>query len=106
VSDETGELRTLEQNKKFHAMIRDVAEQLTWAEGQMTEDQWKMLFLAAAGGQKVVPNPFDPQKPFIVVNNLRSSQTLKSTMAEIITEIQVFGDERGVKWRDEQQEAA
>lgn len=96
------EIRTREQNKKFHAMVRDVAAQVKWANDFMDEEDWKRLFLAAAHGQRVVPNPIDPQATFIVVNKRRSSGLVKREMADLISEIQVFGDEHGVRWADEQ----
>lgn len=92
------EIRTIEQNKKFHAVIADVARQLQWAGDFMDPEDWKRIFLAAVWGQKTVPNPLDAQKPFIVVNNRRSRGLVISEMSDLITQIIVFGDERGVKW--------
>lgn len=92
------EFRTLDQNKKMHAMIGDIAEQVEWAGERMDEAEWKLLLLAAAYGQKIIPNPFGGS--FIVKNNRRSSGLYKPEMADLITQIQVFGDERGVKWSD------
>ena len=94
------EIRTAEQNKKFHAAIRDIADQLEWAGGSMSEEDWKRLFLAAAHGQRTVPNPFDPHAPFIVVNVRASRGLVVPEMADLITQIIVFGDERGVRWSD------
>ena len=94
------EIRSRAQNKMFHAMIRDVAAQVKWAGDYMDEEDWKRLFLAAAHGQKVVPNPLDPQSAFIVVNNRRSRGLVVPEMADLITQIQVFGDEHGVDWHE------
>lgn len=96
------EIRSTPQNRRFHAMIRDIAAQVKWAGDYMDEEDWKRLFLAAAYGQRVVPNPLDPQKTFLVVNTRRSRSLVVPEMADLITEIQVFGDERGVKWTDQQ----
>jgi hypothetical protein len=95
------EIRNLEQNKKFHAAIRDVAEQCEWAGERMDAEDWKRLFLAAAHGQKCVPNPFDPHAAFVVINARRSRGLNVPDMADLITQIIVFGNERGVQWRDE-----
>lgn len=95
------EIRTLPQNAKFHAVITDVADQVKWAGDWMDVEDWKRLFLAAAHGQKMVPNPFDPQAPFIVVNKRRSRSLLIPTMADLITQIIVFGNEQGVRWTKE-----
>src|SRR4051812_38810529 len=96
--DRSDEIRSLEQNKKFHAMVREIAKQVTWAGAYMDEEDWKRMLLAAKYGQRMVPNPLDFRAPFIVVNTRRSSGLVIPEMADFITEIQVFGDERGVKW--------
>lgn len=102
MSDFTDEIRSPEQNAKFHAMVRDVSRQVEWAGARMDEDEWKRIFLAAAHGQKVVPNPFDPHGTFIVVNNRRSSGLIKPLMADLITQIEAFGAERGVDWSEDE----
>jgi hypothetical protein len=95
------EIRTSEQNRKLHAVIRDVAAQVEWAGEFMDEKQWKLLLLAGAYGQKFIPNPLDPQGPFLLVNNRRSRGLNVPDMADLITQIVAFGDEKGVQWRDE-----
>jgi hypothetical protein len=99
------EIRSLEQNAKFHAMLTDISEQLEWAGERMDMEDWKRLVLATAYGQRTVPNLFDPHGPFVVVNNRRSRGLVKPEMADLITQLQIFGDERGVQWRDEQEAA-
>jgi hypothetical protein len=99
------EIRSLEQNAKFHAMLTDIADQLEWAGDRMDLEDWKRLVLGAAYGQHPVPNPFDAQAPFVIVNKRRSRGLVKPEMADLITQLQIFGDERGVKWRDEQEAA-
>jgi len=98
--------RTLEQNKRFHAMVRDIAQQVEWAGEKMDEEDWKRLLLASAYGQKVVPNPFGGN--FVVVNIKRSSELPQSgdvSMASLITQILAFGNERGVRWTDPEWQA-
>jgi hypothetical protein len=100
--DRDDEIRTGEQNKKFHAMVRDIAAQVEWAGEMMDEEDWKRLLLAAQYGQKVVPNPLNPQGTFIVINNRRSRGLVKPEMAELIGEIEAFGAERGVQWSEDE----
>lgn len=95
------EIRNNAQNRKFHAVIRDIAEQADWAGARMDAEDWKRLFLAAAHGQQMVPNPFDPHAPFIVINSRRSRGLVVPEMADLITQMIIFGNERGVVWRDE-----
>ena len=95
------EIRTAQQNKLFHSLVRQISEQVEWAGAEMDFEDWKRLFLAAAHGQQTVPNPFDPHAPFIVVNKRRSRGLVVPEMADLITQIIVFGNERGVKWDEE-----
>jgi hypothetical protein len=95
VSDE---LLTREQQKKFHAMIRDISRQVEWAGAMMDEHEWKLIILAGAYGQHVIPNPIGDG--FIVRNKRRSRDTLKPDMAQLITQLEAFGAERGVQWTD------
>ncbi len=95
------EIRSLEQNKKLHAAIRDVSQQVKWGGDYMSEEAWKVVFMGAAYGQTPVENPFDPHAPPVVVNNRRSSGLVKPEMADVITMIEAFGSERGVQWTDE-----
>jgi hypothetical protein len=95
------EIRSSPQNRRLHAMIRDISEQVKWANDWMDEDAWKLLLLGAAYGQRMVPNPLDPQGRFVLVNLRRSRGLVVPEMADLITQIMVFGDEKGVKWRDE-----
>jgi hypothetical protein len=102
MSYSSDEIRTLEQNKKFHAMVGDIAKQVKWADEFMEAEDWKRLFLAAKYEQKVVPNPLDPHGRFVVMNNRRSRALTVQEMAEFITEIEVFGIERGVDWSEDE----
>lgn len=93
------ELKSNEQSKKFHAMCRDFARQIpVWCEMQMSDEDWKRLFLAGACGQKIVPNPIG--EGFIVMNTKRIRGIEKATLAEVITAMLAFGNERGVEWSD------
>lgn len=100
------EIRTSPQNRRFHAMVRDIADQVQWAGALMDAEDWKRLFLAAAHGQKTVPNPLDPQATFLVVNSRRSRGLVVPEMADLITQIMAFGNEQGVQWSDEARMAA
>jgi hypothetical protein len=98
VMDRSDEIRSLEQNKRFHAMVADIADQVEWAGEKMDREDWKRLLLAAKYGQRVVPNPLDPQSAFIVTNLRRSRALSVPEMREFMDEIEAFGAEHGVKW--------
>jgi len=93
--------RTTEQNKKFHAMLRDIAKQVKWAGELIDEEDFKRLMLAAKYGQRIVPNPLG-YPGFIVMNVRRSKQLSIEEMSDFIAEIECFGAEQNVKWTDEE----
>lgn len=95
---ECDEIRSLGQNRKFHAMVRDISDQVEWAGVKMDPEDWKRVLLAAKYEQEVVPNPLDPMRGFIVRNKRRSRGLTIPEMHEFLMEIQVFGDEQGVTW--------
>jgi hypothetical protein len=82
-------------------MVRDIARQVEWAGEMMDEHEWKLLILAAAYGQDVVPNPFGGG---FVIRNKRRTRSLpmsgENGMADLITQLYAFGAERGVEWTD------
>lgn len=98
---ERDEIRTLEQNKKFHAMLTDISKQLKWADEKLDAEDWKRLLLAAKYQQRVVPNPLG-YPGFIVMNNRRSRGLTVEQMSEFIAEIEAFGTVAGVAWTDDE----
>ena len=103
-----GETNNYEQKKKFHAMLRDIAQQLEWDGAKRDEKEWKFIVLAGAYGQEFVTNPLydasDPESKPYIVNNKRRTRELPmsgdNSMANLITQLYAFGNERGVKWTD------
>lgn len=93
------EPRNPDQNKKFHAMVRDIANQMTWGGGQWSEEDWKRLFLGAKFGQPIVPNPFT--HGICVMNAKRSRDLTEAEMAELIGEVEAFGNTNEVQWSEE-----
>lgn len=82
-------------------MCRDIARDVPEYCGiPMDEEDWKKLVIGAAHGQHVVPNPFNPAAGFMVVNKQRVRGMPKPDMADLITQMLAFGNERGVEWRD------
>lgn len=92
------EIRNGDQNRRFHAMVRDIARQVEWAGEMMDEHEWKLIILAGAYGQVVIPNPI--ADGFIVRNKRRSRDLALPTMADLITQLMAFGNEKGVQWSD------
>lgn len=92
--------RNQEQNAKFHAMCRDIANQLAWNGSRWSEEDWKRLFLGAKFGQPVVPNPF--KHGICFMNAQRSRDLSMEQMAELIGEVEAFGNSNGVEWSEEE----
>lgn len=90
--------RTGPQNKKFHSMVRDIAEQVEWAGERLEEEDWKRLILAGLYGQKVVPAPVG--EGFVIMNNRRSRNMGKQEMADALEQLYAFGNDRGVMWSE------
>lgn len=97
-------MKSIDQCRKFHAMVRDIARHIpVWCEMRMDEEDWKRLLLAGAFGQKVVPNPIGAG--FLIMNNRRVRDMEMPNMADLITQVQAFGNERGVDWSDPEWQA-
>lgn len=84
------------QNRRFHASIRDIAEQVQWANEYMSEEDWKRLFIASLYGQKVVPGI---ASGFVVLSQ-RSSEMTVAELSELQEFIYAFGADRNVEWSE------
>lgn len=95
--------RSLEQNAKFHAMCGDIAKQLDWAGKKRDIEAWKRLLVDAwARTEKknqceIVPS-LDNES--VVALGIQTRSMRVSEMAELITFVQWYGDEHGVRWGD------
>lgn len=89
--------RSGEQNDKMWAMLADIA--LAKPEGRHhTPDTWKALFMQACGHEQIFEIGLDG-RPFPL--GFRSSKLTVRQMADLITFIQQYGDERNIKWSNE-----
>lgn len=89
--------RSLEQNAKYHAMIDEVAEQVTWYGRKLTAWQWKRIFIAALNDVEIIPG-IDPGA---FVPMWKSTTELSVGEArDFITLIEAFGAQHGVTFKD------
>ncbi len=94
--------RTLEQNDKLWAMLTDLS--VAKPEGRrMIPDDWKTIMLHACGWECQFLEGLDG-RPF--PKGFSSSRLTKRQMADLITFIQAYGDQHGVRWSNGQAEAA
>lgn len=92
-----GPRRTDEQNRKMWAMLEDISSQVEWYGQKLAEDDWKDMFTASLRRLRVVPGI--DAGTFIPLG-MRTSKMRKSEMADLLTLIAAFGDERGVVWSE------
>ena len=97
------ELNSYEQKKKFHAMLGDIAKQVKWDGEHHDKEWWKFIILGAAYGQHFVSNPFG--EGFVCANKRRVRNLEMPNMSDLIMQLQVFGDEKQVKWTDPEWQA-
>jgi hypothetical protein len=87
--------RNTEQNAMMWALLSDIAHQCQWHGIKLSSEEWKDLLSAGLVKSKVVPNI--EGNGFVILGQ-RTSKMSKRHFADLITLIQHFGDERGVKW--------
>lgn len=95
--------RSLPQNSRMWAMLTDVARQLPWHGVKLRPDDWKLIFLDSLKRElRVVPN-LDGSG---FVNLGRSSSDLsKEEIGDLMTIIEAFAAQHGVRLGDEEQAA-
>lgn len=84
-------------NRRLHASIRDVAEQVEWAGGYLSEEDWKRIFVASLYGQKVVAGLLGG---FVVLTK-KTADMSSADVSELQDFIYAWGSERGVVWSEE-----
>jgi hypothetical protein len=88
--------RSLDQNARLWAVLNDVSSQVDWYGQKLTQDDWKHVFTASMTKQRVVPG-IDGG---FVVCGLSTSKMSKAQFADLLTIIDAFGSEHGVRWSD------
>lgn len=95
--------RTDDQNRRFHAMVGDIARaRIPWAGKVRTAEQWKVLLVSGHatatkdGSGDIVPGL---ESEFV---NLRESTALMSVRrgASLIEYTRAWGDMNGVAWSE------
>lgn len=89
--------RTLEQNAKYHPMIRDIKEQVDFLGLALSEDDWKRLLLALYHKERAVPS-LDLQG--VVTLGVSSKKLKKKQAIEFIECLYAYGCEHEVQWSE------
>lgn len=93
--------RTLAQNRKMWAMLHDIARCIPWIVNDelqpMSPGEWKDLLTAYLRRDRRIARGIDGG---LVILGLSTRRMTLAQMADLITLMQAFGDERGVAWTD------
>lgn len=90
-------VRTLTQNAKMWALLHDLEKQVLWHGQKLIDTEWKDLLTAGLKQQKVIPGM---EGGFVVLGTSTSTMSKREKSA-LIDLIKLFGDQRGVKWAQE-----
>lgn len=96
------DLRNDPQNKRLHAMLNDIAKQVTWHGQKFPAGVWKRLCTAAwlrEEGERAVMIPALDGMGVDVIYE-RTSKLSKKRMASLIDWVGAFGGEHEVNWTD------
>ena len=86
--------RSLEQNRRLWAMLRDLSRQVDWYGRKLSDEEWKSVMTAAMKKQDVVPGV---DGGFVVLGQSTSKMT-KGEMSELQELIEAFGAQQNVKF--------
>lgn len=88
------ETRSLAQNRRMWAMLRDLSAQVDWHGQKLTDEEWKDVLTASLKKQKAVPGI---DGGFVVLGARTSAMTIQE-MTELQDLISAFGTQQGVKF--------
>lgn len=91
---------TDEMTSRLHCAIRCVAKQVKWAGEKLNEEQWKLIFVAAVYGQKIVPSP--KEGGGFVVFQMRTRDMTGPQKSDMVEFVYEFGSRNGVVFDDPQ----
>ena len=90
------EKRTLDQNAKLWAMLRDISDQVEWYGEKLKDYEWKDVLTASLKKQKAVPGI---DGGFVVLGAHTSGMS-KEELSELIELMYAFGADKVVKWSE------
>jgi hypothetical protein len=94
--------RSLPQNDKFHAMLTDIATQLTWSDGRRyPPSDWKRYFMREVNKERYMPHEDGGYVPI----GRSSTDLSKEEMAFMFDLLEAFGARHGVKFQRQDEQA-
>lgn len=94
--------RTVKQNRMLFGTIDSIRSQTTWHGKRLSKHAWKNMFSAVVTRQEVVP-AIDGHG-FVVIGG-ETKDLSRRAFADLITVALAFGNERNVKWKNENWES-
>lgn len=88
--------RSLVQSARMWAMLNEIASQVVWHGQKLSAEDFKVMATAAIRKQRVVPGI---DGGFVVLGDSTSKMSI-SQMSELISFLEAFGAEHGVKFSD------
>ena len=88
------ETRSSAQNARMWAMLEDVARQVEWHGRKLSKEDWKHVFSASLKRQDAVPGI---DGGFVVLGQSTSKMTV-GEMGDLMTLMEAFGAEQGVRF--------
>jgi hypothetical protein len=89
--------RSLEQNARMWALLTEISKQVEWHGKRLSPDAWKCVFSASLKKQDVVPGL---SGDFVVIGQSTSQMSIRE-MNDLMTLMEAFGAERGVRFEEE-----
>jgi hypothetical protein len=94
--------RSTEQNRRLWALLTEVSQQVEWYGKRLTPEDWKHVFTASLRKLDVVPNL---DGTGFVALGMSTSRMTVAEMGDLMTLIEAFGAQRGVRFADERIDA-
>lgn len=88
------ETRSLAQNRRMWAMLRDISRQVEWYGQKLSDDDWKNVFSASVQKQRAVPGL---DGGFVVLGVSTSKQS-KKWFNDMFLVMEGFAAEKGVRF--------
>ena len=96
------ETRTNDQNARMWAMLTEIAKQVEWYGQKLNSTDWKHILSASLKKQRAVPGI---DGGFVVLG-LSTSKMSIADMSELMTLMEAFGAEKGVKFTERARKSA
>lgn len=91
----SGPKRSLPQNALFWKSLTKIAESLSWHGMKLSADDWRLLFLAALGGEmRIVPNLHG--NGFVDLGR-SSSKLSREEFSDLLAIVDAFAAEHGIE---------